>query len=349
MPEFNSRKDIEKWLKTREREEIVLFAARAALRVLPLVATDQRDKMPAALLLPCLRATSASWLAGTWPSQGAEVRDAARAAAHATDAAALENGMSVLELSAMPLWPGGKLPDGSAELWGDLKSRLPEGENWDVWTDWYEARLRGAPANMELEKARVLIPDEDWKQGPAHVNAIIKRLIEEHSPKLPALLDEVRTRATQEIAERPAEFAERTREEIALIDDQIAELQRTMPNEEEQQRRALETEARLKSIRSKLAASLSTVENLPKERLPVAVEAAADNIAEATDEAAALARSTDEEASEAETTVVTWVLAAFVTFLMWIKVPMAFADILLGPFPGSAKVIERLKELDQKK
>lgn len=54
-----------------------------------------------------------------------------------------------------------------------------------MWTDWYDARLRGDPINNALEVARVLIPDEIWEQGPAVVNARIKELIREHSPGTP--------------------------------------------------------------------------------------------------------------------------------------------------------------------
>ncbi|MEM7483517.1 MAG: hypothetical protein AAF481_20345, partial [Acidobacteriota bacterium] len=76
------------WLQTRPREEIVLFAARVALRALPALELYDRDEAPAALILTCLRAVAAPWLAGTWPSQGAEVRNAADFSAAAAAAAA---------------------------------------------------------------------------------------------------------------------------------------------------------------------------------------------------------------------------------------------------------------------
>ena len=59
------------------------------------------------------------------------------------------------------------------QLWSKLKSDLlaREGENWQVWTDWYEARLRRDPVNCELELARVLEPtEEDWAD-PVRANA----------------------------------------------------------------------------------------------------------------------------------------------------------------------------------
>ncbi|MGA2491718.1 MAG: hypothetical protein ABSF67_02075 [Roseiarcus sp.] len=63
---------------------------------------------------------------------------------------------------------------------------LATNQNWEVWTDWYEARLAGDaahPPNEALEVARATIPDEIWTQGPAAVNAEIKRLIALHPPK----------------------------------------------------------------------------------------------------------------------------------------------------------------------
>jgi hypothetical protein len=69
------------------------------------------------------------------------------------------------------------------------KALLASDENWEVWTDWYEARLRGGRANEALELARVQITDEIWQQGPKAVNAYIKNLIAQYegmsSPKKP--------------------------------------------------------------------------------------------------------------------------------------------------------------------
>ncbi len=109
-----------------------------------------------------------------WPSLNADI-------------AALRSGQRAQDLSLAPLWPEGIPPEMEGE-WQRLKSTLlsfPD-ENWQVWTDWYEARLRGGPFNAELEKARAILPDELWKQGPKVVNAEIARLIEKYStPALP--------------------------------------------------------------------------------------------------------------------------------------------------------------------
>ncbi len=88
----------------------------------------------------------------------------------------------------MPLWQTGS-PDWATDDWRALKAALlAANEGWEVWTDWYEARLAGDsghPPDEALEIARATIPDEIWNQGPAAVNAEIKRLIEEHSPPAP--------------------------------------------------------------------------------------------------------------------------------------------------------------------
>ncbi|MGP0060796.1 MAG: hypothetical protein ACLPID_16065 [Beijerinckiaceae bacterium] len=63
------------------------------------------------------------------------------------------------------------------------KTLLARGENWDVWTEWYEARLEGRPAIEALEVARVMIADDTWKQGPKVVNAEIKKLIARHTAR----------------------------------------------------------------------------------------------------------------------------------------------------------------------
>ncbi len=93
--------------------------------------------------------------------------------------------------------------------WKGLTNRLRQrkDEHWEVWTNWYEARLDPSrhipcysPLIPELERKRVLLPEEVWKAGPARANAEIKRLIEESGcarsedddPPLPAELPGVR-------------------------------------------------------------------------------------------------------------------------------------------------------------
>ena len=78
------------------------------------------------------------------------------------------------------------IPDRVGADWDSLRDALlSRNEDWDVWTNWYSARLRGrvtyshltAKQNEEIEVARVLeIIEDDWKQGPAHVNAKVRQI-----------------------------------------------------------------------------------------------------------------------------------------------------------------------------
>lgn len=110
-------------------------------------------------------------------SSGALV--AADTEAFAADRAAIDAGSSFVSLAAAPLWPDGGMPDDLRKDWERLKSALLSlNEDWDVWTDWYEARLEGAEANEALEVARVTLPEALWQQGPKAVNGEIRHLIE---------------------------------------------------------------------------------------------------------------------------------------------------------------------------
>ena len=79
-------------------------------------------------------------------------------------------------LSSKKLWLNG-IPVWAGRRWGTFTEELPESEGWQVWRDWYEDRLRGKTPDEELEFARVTVSTEDWEQGPAHVNTIIKNRI----------------------------------------------------------------------------------------------------------------------------------------------------------------------------
>lgn len=78
------------------------------------------------------------------------------------------------------LWRG-SCPKHINNCWDQLKKTISE-PHWRVWIDWYEARLYGFQnvytLNRELERAKVLIPNNDWNHpgNPAHVNGIIAEL-----------------------------------------------------------------------------------------------------------------------------------------------------------------------------
>jgi hypothetical protein len=122
------------------------------------------------------------------------------------------------------------------EAWRALRAELSADETaqWWVWTTWYEARLRGDPPDLALERERVLIPGEDWEKGPAHVNAIIAGLIVKHrstAPDVSSPLDDAAPDAAAGAPDLEALLA--TRElRAALADfelDAMAKLMRMVP------------------------------------------------------------------------------------------------------------------------
>ena len=79
---------------------------------------------------------------------------------------------------SFPLWVDRIEPVWSTREWSDIKNhfaKYPE-EHWHVWTEWWEDRRDGKPYNIEMEREIVLIPDEDWQRGPAHVNPMIAEI-----------------------------------------------------------------------------------------------------------------------------------------------------------------------------
>lgn len=104
----------------------------------------------------------------------------------ATDIGLLEGQKTRDQLWRQSLWED-EFPILFSKSWSTLKQYLlSQDENWQVWTDWYEDRLRGfddpqsRPLIEALERERVLIPNEDWEKGAAHVNAIIAELEEKY-------------------------------------------------------------------------------------------------------------------------------------------------------------------------
>jgi len=57
------------------------------------------------------------------------------------DATRVEKGAAASVIAGSPLWPQGQ-PDEVRSLWQEMKAALLAAKQaWDVWTDWYEARL----------------------------------------------------------------------------------------------------------------------------------------------------------------------------------------------------------------
>lgn len=126
--------------------------------------------------------------------------DAALAAARAADPTAavfwsavsddsrrVEGGLTASEVAGWQLWPQHLIgPEPLMSLWNEMEAALlAEKQDWMVWTTWYRDRLAGYVREEERELAYVRIDNDLWDQGPAVVNAEIKRRIEEHTTNPP--------------------------------------------------------------------------------------------------------------------------------------------------------------------
>ena len=88
--------------------------------------------------------------------------------------------VSPIQLAAKPLWQG-LAPFWYDLAWPDLKDKLLKlDDHWEVWTDWYEARVSGRKSNREIEIARLSFEEALWTEGPTAVNS---RILELHEKK----------------------------------------------------------------------------------------------------------------------------------------------------------------------
>ena len=187
-------------------------------------------------------ATTATASLVIYPTEAATSWENVRA-----DIDTIANGKSAPDIIKNSLWPNG-MPDWANDLWRSMKRRLlaREGEHWEVWTEWYDTILDPAtprpcysPPNWELERERVLLPDALWQQGPAVVNAEIKKLIEkyrsagkcpqpEKPPHLPGVKFKVNENGQVDVVPQPPERDEATdpdtRKIFSRLKQRVAEL-----------------------------------------------------------------------------------------------------------------------------
>lgn len=165
------------------------FAASALSYTASLSASAIRAATYAAI---AANATSAARAAVTAASQASA---AALAAAEprtfwsgvSVDATRVELGRTASDIAHSPLWPQGQ-PDELRILWQDMKAALIAArQDWGVWTIWYDDRLAGRVNDENHELAYVRIEEALWAEGPAIVNAEIKRRIDELEAKPPPI------------------------------------------------------------------------------------------------------------------------------------------------------------------
>ena len=93
MPKIADENGLETWLKDKSPEFACVLAARAALRVAPLLVEalhEDTTARRAAIVLPGFRVLAAANFASAWPTRTAEIRDDARAAAREASGAISE-------------------------------------------------------------------------------------------------------------------------------------------------------------------------------------------------------------------------------------------------------------------
>ncbi|MEJ8574337.1 hypothetical protein [Microbaculum marinum] len=161
-------------------------AAYAAARIAGTDAVGARASAAETALATSRTAGSAAAFVADYTSID-EVTAAMRAmwGAISFDAELYDGGAAVDRIAARPLWPGDPA-SWVGKGWNAVKGDLETAdEDWGVWINWYERLLWGraahanAEAAKEIDLAYVLIENEEWEHGPAHVNALIKRRIEE--------------------------------------------------------------------------------------------------------------------------------------------------------------------------
>ncbi len=158
-------------------------------------------------------------------------RGAADTTAYTVDAAAkadwkkLKDGSAPSHLLQTSLWLQRGVPGWASRAWRKMKRDLLElDQGWVVWTRWYEDVLSGKPFVEALEfDCRLAIHEETWEQGPAILNAEIKRrtaLFAVHSQKQTRLGVQWRESSVGFAAVREGDV----RDEAAVRDPKVGQL-----------------------------------------------------------------------------------------------------------------------------
>jgi hypothetical protein len=247
-PDFSNAIERERWLEVQTTDAVALFAARAALRVVPALtlasgAGRSRSGLADVRELPPVRAAVYAAAAAATPEErkvpsfasavidyvldaaGSKGRLAFEVTLNAlrTDAGLLGQGFSPVTLAMSQLWPE-HIPDWVGENWAELKSALlAAAEDWEVWTEWYEQRLAGQPTTQFHEMARVTIPGETWDRGPKIANAQIKSITNESKQPQRAPTDLPAVEAIPQQVEMGSQFTQDAEGRIDLAPDPLSQ------------------------------------------------------------------------------------------------------------------------------
>lgn len=118
-----------------------------------------------------------------------------------------------------PLWAGEQVePADLRPKWADLRDTLlQDAADWSFWIGFYEAMLHGRAQNWEMLTEIALLPDEDWRKGPLHMNPLIAEVVEKHSRASARAIED--SLASQQLRAAIADFTY----------DQLAQLMRMVP------------------------------------------------------------------------------------------------------------------------
>lgn len=84
------------------------------------------------------------------------------------DASILEGNEQYSSVFKLPLWVDAKLPAEAQQDWQKLQAFFnSDAKTWGFWRDWYQKVLDGQFQNPELLYDIALLPESDWKAGPA--------------------------------------------------------------------------------------------------------------------------------------------------------------------------------------
>ncbi|MFT4715118.1 MAG: hypothetical protein ACI932_000293 [Paracoccaceae bacterium] len=205
IADIKDRETLEAWLNGLPTGRLYgianVIAARSAWRMVPhwhWYFDNEHTKSAAPdYALALFRCTLTSAVAAVTPTADVKAAGLSAAAAAASAAASTADlwpiirqdcqasvsaqGDEYQDALSASLWQQATL-DPFADEWTALTTALQtDGPHWQFWIDLYERFLRGQAQNWDMLLEIVLLPEEDWKAGPEHLNGLIAGIVERYS------------------------------------------------------------------------------------------------------------------------------------------------------------------------